>query len=228
MDNMYDTLLSLPLFKGVSFAQVFELIGNSRFHFLKYLTGEKIVDVGEPCTHIKFIVSGKVRSTIANSDGRFRVSQTLTAPEVISPEYLFGLSPFYPCSVTALETTGIMQITKNDYMRMLSANEIFLYNYTNLLSMKAQKAVDGILAVTAGSLEERIAFWIASLSSSGGTDIALTCRQRDLYSLFGVQRSSFVSTLEGMRSRGLITFDHHEIRVVSRRDLLDLLSTPTE
>lgn len=228
MDSMYDILLSLPLFKGVSLPQIFELIGNSRFHFLKYLSGEKIVEEGDQCTHIKFIISGKVRFTIANSDGRFRVSQTLSAPDVIAPEYLLGLTTIYPCNVVALEPTGIMQITKMDYIRMLGSNEIFLYNYTNLLSMKAQKAVDGILAVTAGSLEERIAFWIASLTTAGGKDITLTCRQRDLYSLFGVQRSSFVSVLEGMRDRGLITFDQHEIRVNSRRELLELLSTPTE
>lgn len=227
-DTLYDTLLSLPLFKGVTLSKVFELIGNSRFHFLKYLDGQKIVDEGDSCTHIKFIISGKVRSTIANSDGRFRVQQTLSAPDVISPESLFGISTVYPCTVRSIEATGIMQITKSDYIKMLGSDEIFLYNYTNMLAMKAQKAVNGILAVTAGSLEERIAFWIASLTTSAGTDITLSCRQRDLYSLFGVQRSSFVATLESMRSRGLITYDQHEIRVTSRRDLLTILSTPTD
>ena len=228
MDSMYDILLSLPLFKGVSLPRIFELIGSSRFHFLKYLQGEKIVDEGDRCTHIKFIISGSARSTISNSNGRFRVAQTLSAPDVIAPEYLLGLTPFYPCDVIALEPVGIMQIEKQDYIRMLESDEIFLLNYTNLLSMKAQRAVDGILAITSGSLEERIAYWIASLTSQGGTDIVLTCRQRDLYALFGVQRSSFVGVLDNMRDRGLITFDHNEIRVTSRRELLQVLSIPRE
>ena len=85
-----------------------------------------------------------------------------------------------------------------------------------------------MLAVAAGSLEERIAFWIIALTQRGGTDITLTCRQRDLYALFGVQRSSFLATLDRMKERGLIEYDANEIRITSRRDLLDIISTTTE
>ena len=61
--------------------------------------------------------------------------------------------------------------------------------------MNAQKSVDGILALSSGNLEERIAFWIIALTQSSGSDIKISCRQRDLYSLFGVQRTSFFATL---------------------------------
>ena len=73
-------------------------------------------------------------------------------------------------------------------MHILNNDEVFLFNFLNVLSMNAQKAVDGILAITSGNLEERIAFWIVALTQRGGTDITLACKQRDLYSLFGVQR----------------------------------------
>ena len=98
----------------------------------------------------------------------------------------------------------------------------------NILSKKAQKSIDGILALTSGSLEERIAFWIVALTQRGGEDIALECRQRDLYALFGVQRTSFIATLEGMKARGVIDYDQNEIRVKSRRDLLEILNSANE
>ena len=195
---------------------------------MKYLAGETIINAHDPCTHIKFIISGKARLTIANSDDRFKVSQTLSAPDVISPEFLFGRAPFYPCSATAIDTTGILQISKSDYIRILNTDEIFLFNFLNIISRNAQKAVDGILAITTGSLEERIAFWIISLTQRGGTDITLACKQRDLYALFGVQRTSFISTLEGMKSRGIIDFDSNEIRIKSRDSLLEILNTGVE
>ena len=131
----------------------------------------------------------------------------------------------YPCSSFALEATGILQISKSDYIKILNTDEIFLFNFLNIISMNAQKAVDGILALTTGSLEERIAFWIISLTQRGGTDITLTCKQRDLYSLFGVQRTSFIATLEGMKNRGIIDYDSNEIRIMSRDSLLDILNT---
>ena len=92
----------------------------------------------------------------------------------------------------------------------------------NILSMNAQKSVDGILALSSGNLEERIAFWIIALTQSTGSDIKITCRQRDLYSLFGVQRSSFFATLESMKERGMIDYTQNEISVISRPDLVKL------
>ncbi|MCM1518756.1 MAG: Crp/Fnr family transcriptional regulator [Pseudoflavonifractor sp.] len=224
MNSMYDILLDLPLFKGVSRERISEIVGAAKFHFLKYLEGETVVTAGEPCTHIKFIISGRARFSVVNADGRFRVSETLAAPEVISPEFLFGRVTSYPCTGVALEPTGILQISKPDYMRILNSDDIFLYNFLNILSVNAQNPVEGVLALTTGSIEERIAFWIVSLTQRGGTDIALTCRQRDLYSLFGVQRTSFLSTLESLKERGVIDFDQTEIRINSRRDLIDILN----
>lgn len=224
MDSMYEILMALPLFHGVSYSKLSEVVGSTKFHFLKYLDGEKIVDVGQPCTHIKFVISGSARVTVVNSDGRFGVSQTLSAPDVIAPDFLFGRTTIYPLTAVAKGPTGIMQIAKTDYVKLLASDPVFLFNYLNVLSVNAQKAVNGVLALTTGSLEERIAFWIIALSQSSGTDIVLTCKQRDLYSLFGVQRSSFIATLEGMKSRGLIDYTSNEIRIVDRAEMVKLLT----
>lgn len=228
MDQMYQLLMGLPLFSGVTYERMIEIIGNTKFHFLKYLADETFINEGDPCTHLKFIISGKVRASIANSDRKFVVSQTLEAPNVIAPEFVFGRSTLYPCTVTALEPTGVLQISKPDYMKILHSDPIFLINYLNILAMNAQKAVDGILSVATGSLEERIAFWIVALTQQGGKDIVMTCRQRDLYALFGVQRSSFIATLDGMKNRGLIDYSANEIKVHNRRDLIDILHSNIE
>lgn len=225
---MYEILMGLPLFKGVSRDRISEIVGMAKFHFLKYLPGETLVTAGDKCTHIKFLISGKARLSVANTDKRFIVSQTLEAPDVIAPDFLFGMAPYYPCDGVAVDTTGILQISKADYMKILGTDQIFLFNFLNTLSMNAQKGTEGILAIATGTLEDRIAFWIISLTQRGGTDIALTCRQRDLYSLFGVQRTSFIATLESMKQRGIIDYDQNEIRIKSRRDLLEILSARSE
>ena len=47
MDSMYEFLMELPLFKGVGFDKISEIIGTTKFHFLKYLEGETIVSAGD-------------------------------------------------------------------------------------------------------------------------------------------------------------------------------------
>lgn len=223
MENMYELLIGLPLFSGASYERILEVVGSTKFHFLKYNAGEVFIHPGEPCTHLKFVISGSARLSIANSDNRFVVSQTLKAPNVIAPDFIFGRTTLYPCSATALTQTGILQIAKADYLKILNSDPIFLFNFLNSLSMNAQKAVEGVLSVATGSLEERIAFWIIALTQRGGEDIVMSCRQRDLYSVFGVQRSSFMATLDEMKEKGLIDYTSNEIRFLDRKALIDVL-----
>lgn len=220
---MYENLMTLPLFKGVSYNRVSEIVGKTRLGFLKYLPGDPLVRVGEPCTGIKFIITGSVRLTIHNVSDRFRVMQTLNAPSVISPDFLFGRDTLYPADGVAIDTVSVMQIAKSDFISLLHEDEIILFNYLNILSTNAQKAINGVIALTSGSLEERIAFWIIALTQMDATDIVLQTRQRDLYALFGVQRTSFMAALDSLRDRGIITYSTNEINVLSRRELRSVL-----
>jgi len=223
MNSMFDILLSLPFFRGVSKEKISRILEVSKFHFLKFMPGEMVVNAGDPCTHVMFIISGSVRCTVGNADGRFRVSQTLGTAGVIAPDFLFGRVTSHPASVVAVETTGILRISKADYLKILAIDEVVMLNFLNVLSMDAQKSVVGVMAVTTGSVEERIALWIVSLTQPAGRDIVLESRQRDLHSFFGVQRCDFMAALESMRGRGLIEFSENEIRVISRRGLVGLL-----
>ena len=227
LNSMYENLMGLPLFNGVSYNRISELVVNTKLAFMKYLPGETIVQAGAPCTNLMFVIGGRVRLTIRNNSDRFSLGQTLEAPTVVSPDFLFGRNTLFPATVSAIDTVSIMQIEKNDFISIIRSDEVCLYNYLNFISTNAQKAVDGVLALTTGSLEERIAFWIIALSQRDAKEIVLSCRQRDLYTLFGVQRSSFMSTLDSMKERGLIDYSPNEIRVMSRMNLRSvLLKTP--
>lgn len=228
MDNMYEILMSLPLLNGASRQRILDIAGKTKFHFLKYTDGETVAAVGEPCTHIKFLLSGAVRSSINTPDGRFSVAQTLTAPSVIAPEFLFGKSPYYPATVTSVGASGFLQIAKADYLSMLMTDQVFTFNFLNMLSSSSQKLIEGMLAVTNGALEDRIAYWIAALTQRDGTNIVMSCRHRDLCATFGVPRSSLNAALESLRNRGLIEYNNTAIRVISRTELLKLLQTPEE
>lgn len=228
MDKMYEILMGLPLFNGVSRERMIEIVGSTKFHFLKFLPGETIVSEGEECRHIKFIISGSARLSITNNNGRFTVAQTLSAPDVIAPEFFFGMTTKYPCTATAIDTVGILQLEKADYLQVLNADRVFLYNLLNMLSVKAQKGLEGILALTTGALDERLAYWIIALTQRSGKDITMTCKTRDLYSLFGVQRSSFMATLDSMKERGILDYVPGEIRIKSRQALLDILHTTAD
>jgi len=228
MASTFELLMGLPLFKGVSLTTISNVVGAAKFHFLKYPAGETIIRAHDPCTHLTFVIAGSVRLMTVNANGRFAVSQTLTAPAVISPDFLFGRVTSYPCTVEALNDVSILKISKADYTNILTTDPVFLFNYLNTLSVNAQKSVEGIMSLTTGDIDERIAFWIIALTQPGSTDIRLTCHKRDLCSLFGTQRVMFNSGLESMKERGLIDYDNNELIVKDRAAMLNLLLNTRE
>lgn len=191
MSSMFDLLIQLPLFQGVSRESMEHIVGGAKFHFLKFPEGETILRAGDACSHVTFVISGSVRSTVVNASGSFAVGQTLRAPAVLALDFLFGKLTTYPATVIALEPTGI-------------------------------------LSLTTGEVDERIAFWITALTQKGGENIVLTCRSRDLCSLFNTPRSIFFAALESMKERGLLDYSNTELRIRDRRAMLGLLHYSTE
>lgn len=224
--GIFTTLRELPLMKGVSSSTLEQVVGCIPFHFLKYSEGQFITEAGDECTHLKFLISGSVRMEVAAADGQFRVLQSLRAPQVISPDYLFGRSTRYPATTTALDTVGIMQVAKEDYRSMLTMDPIFLFNYLNVISTGSQRSLHGVLSAASGSLETRLAFWIVSLTQPGSFDIELSCGRRALYSVLGVSRSRLATTLESLKTREIIDYDADgTIRVISRPALIEILAS---
>ncbi len=226
--SMFELLMELPLFKGISYKGIAKTVETNKFHFLKYPAGEYIARKGDPYDHITFVLSGSVRSTKENEAHTFAISQTFDAPAVLAPDFLFGMQREWPANVVSLEPTSILKISKADFTNMLYSDKVFMFNYLNMLSVNAQKALDGMLSLTKGSLEERIAFWVTTLTQPQGKDITLSCRARDLCSLFGVQRHYFETTLSSMQQRGLLKYNNRELTDLDRRGLLDLLHNSKE
>ena len=126
MTNKYQQLMQLPLFQGISAEKITALVEKLPFHFLKFNNGEQIVAAGDPCTHVKFVVSGKVRLMTPFSKLRVSLHQTLTSPHVLAPDCLFGRENNYPYSAVADGVCGILQLRKSDYIKMLNRNTLSL------------------------------------------------------------------------------------------------------
>lgn len=224
MDSIFETLMGLPLFRGVTRERISAIVGTTKFHFLKYLPDNYIIHAGDECTHLSFILTGSVRMVTTSDNGRFRIAQTLHAGDSIMPYFLYGRNTHYPCDIKALEPCNILKIRKADYLRILNADPIFMINLLNIISTGAQNAIEGVLAVATGSLEDRLAVWIVCMTQPTATGIVLSCKQRDLYSVLGVQRSSFLATINSMQERGLIKYSNDEITVCNRRALQNLIT----
>lgn len=228
MDNMFDKLLHLPLFQGISHERLEETIEKIPFHFLKFKKGERIIDAGEQCTHVKFVVSGKILMEYESSSLKFKITHELSAPEVIAPDYLFGMDTCYPLSAYALEDCGILQVAKQDYVAMLQSDNIFLFNLLNYLSRNSQLRKSQLLSMNNATVVERIVMLVSTFTSQKSKYINLSFRQRDFCRLLGTRRPAFVSAMTYLEENNLIVVpNNYSIIINDRKALLELLKKGT-
>lgn len=220
---MFEQLMQLPLFQGVSPERLTELVEKFPFHFLKFQPGESIITQSERCTHARFVVSGSVRVITPCRNLQVVLEQTLNAPHVLGPDSLFGMDTTYPFSAQALDTCGILQITKSDYVSMLQTDKVFLFNILNYLSRNSQRFTSSLLGTKYCSVEERLSLLVAGLTTQASTDVTLTFKQKDICALLGANRTSFLSSLERMSQQNIIDFTANIITVKDLRKLLNIL-----
>ena len=216
MNSMYQQLMQLPLFQGVSSDKITVMVEKLPFHFLKYRNGEQVLATGDPCTHIKFIVSGKVRVEIPFSQLRVTLLQSLASPHVLAAEYLFGRDTTYPYSAVAEGPCGILQLKKGDYIKMVNSDKVFLFNILNYLSSGSQRVISSNIEIKDGSVAERLSFILDSLVMAGAQDIVLRYKQKDLCALLGTQRTTLIATLDRLVEAGALRYDSNYLTILDK------------
>lgn len=220
---MYQQLMQLPLFQGVSSDRITALVEKLPFHFLKFRNGEQIFTAGDQCTHMRFIVSGQVRLETPFDCLRVSLLQTLPSPHVLAAEYLFGRETTYPYSAVADGPCGILQLRKSDYVTMLGSDKVFLFNILNYLSSGSQRNSSSYVAIKENSVIDRLAMMMDSLVIAGATDVVLRFKQKDLCTLLGTQRTTLISSLDKLVDEEIIDYDSNGLRVLNQSKLADYI-----
>ena len=223
MNSMYQQLMQLPLFQGVSTDVITALVEKLPFHFLKFRNGEQIFAAGDQCSHIRFIVSGRVRLETPCDHLRVSLLQTLETPHVLAAEYLFGRETTYPYSAFADGPCGILQLRKSDYIKMLAFDKVFLFNILNYLSSGSQRNTASILAIKDGSVVERLAMIVDALTVTGATDVAVRFKQKDLCVLLGTQRTTLIASLDKLADDDIVDYTSNELRVLDLSRLAEFI-----
>ncbi len=221
MNSMYQQLMQLPLFQGVSAEVITSMVEKLPFHFLKFRNGEQIFVAGDTCTHIKFIVSGQVRIETPFDNLRVTMHQTISNPHVLAAEFLFGRDTTYPYTAISEGACGILQLRKSDYIQMINADKVFLFNILNYLSTGSQRALSSPLSIKDGSVIERLAALIETLAISGAKDIGFQYKQKDLCALLGTQRTTLVAMLDKLSDQGILDYDSNKLSVLDPEGLIN-------
>lgn len=203
-------LLQLPLLQGMSKAELSEVVEKVKFHFQRFNAGTTLFSQGAPCDKIIFLLQGEVEAATTAPNAAFTFAERHTQPMTIELHSLFGISPHFKATYTALTDVALVTIDKAYIYSALEKYEVFRMNLFNQLSHRAQQLHAKVWSITPQDLEGRLASLIRSLcTTERGTKI-LRIRMDHLAQLLGTTRLNISSVLNKWREEGLIEMRRKE------------------
>lgn len=139
MLQLYDKLLELPLFIGISTDELSDIVGQTKFGFHKLVADKPLVSMDDKCIQLFFLMNGTLRVISHADNHRYRIEEELPAPAVIQPEHFFGLMQRYTKDFIAQTDCSLLSLDKSEVLRLLDNYLIFRLNLLNSISMQAQR-----------------------------------------------------------------------------------------
>ncbi len=217
---MYDTLLSLPLFQGMSQTDFNSLLQKIRLDFIRYEDGDVIIEKGNRCGSLAFLINGTVESSRSGMDGNFTFSELIEAPFLIEPYSMFGRAGSYQRTYTAIGSCSFLMVDKQYIYTELGKYNICRMNLLNILSGRVQQLDSHIWSLDGMSLRERIIRFIKGLSDIQSGQKRLAIKMNDLAMLMDATRLNVSRELNALEKDGLISLRRKEIFIPALENLI--------
>jgi CRP-like cAMP-binding protein len=217
---MYDTLLSLPLFQGMSQADFNSLLQKIRLDFVMYEEGAAIISAGDRCKSFAFLINGTVESSRIGMDGNLAFMEQADAPFLIEPYSMFGRAGSYLRTYTAVTPCSFLMVDKQYIYTELGKYNICRMNLLNILSGRVQQLDSHIWTLKETSLRERIIRFVKGLSDTQTGFKKLSIKMNDLALLMDATRLNVSRELNSLEADGLISLRRKEILIPALEKLV--------
>lgn len=219
MKKHLSILLLSPLFKGLYPEELESLMQQIHYQVKQYPRGSMVVQGGDPCDVLYVVLEGSVRGEMNDASGRVLKIEDIYAPMPLAVAFLFGSNNQFPVTITSNDATTLLALPRKSVIHLMQRNEVFLINYLNAVSNRAQFISDRLRFHSFQSLKGKIADYLLNLGTGTSGIVFMDKTQEELAELFGVARPSLGRALKELRELGLIKPDGKRVEILNRDGL---------
>ena len=203
--TMFERLLQLPLFQGMTTQEVSDVMSHVRLDFVNYHRGDEIVMQGESCKKLIYIISGEVMAEHKNADHSFTLTEQLPDLKVLEPYNLFGMYQTYSRTYTFTTEGSTLAIDKQVMLNQLLTNTIAKINLMNIVCNKYQQTQQLLSNYPDDSVRHKIVKFVLTHSISPRGQKNIQIKMTDLANIIHETRLNVSIVLNEMQEQGLIT-----------------------
>lgn len=207
MKKYFELMREIDLIKSIKPQEIDSYLTEGSCKITQYGKNNIVHFVGEVCSKLEIILSGKVVIERIDESGNLMTIAEFFGGDVLGGNLMFSKNPYYPMTVTAKEATLILEINKDRLFQLFSDNHEFLRSYLEYVSDHTVILGDRIKHYVNRTIRESIISYLNyECKKQNSTTIKLSMTKKALAERIGVQRTSLSRELAKMREDGLIEF----------------------
>lgn len=215
MKNKEVLMKNCSLFKAFSSHELGVLLKDGSFTLKNYPKGNILHFEDEPCTKLEIILRGLVVVERIDEEGNILTISEFLSGDLLGGNLLFSKNPSYPMTITAKDSTIIVEIQKERLFQLFIDYPDFLRVYLEFVSDHALILGDKIRHYVNKTIRESVVNFIQyEQSHQNSKTIQLNITKKALAEKIGVQRTSLSRELAKMKEDGLITYDSKTITLL--------------
>ena len=210
---MYESLLCLPYFQGMSKDDITAILGKVTLEFKRYGDGDIIFRQGEKCNKFTILTQGKVSGINNAPDKSYSIAEELSAPLTIEPYSIFGYDTKFQRDYIAKDDCTVLSIDKQYIFGELSKHNIFTINLLNIICRKTQQTRERIWNYNSTRIPGRIVQFIANHCETQKGEKQISIKMERLAALLCETRLNISKALNEMQDAGHLTLHRGGITI---------------
>lgn len=196
-------LLKMPPFQGITEENLLPLVLAPEHVNRKYKPSDFIAMQGEVYRSIFILCNGRVRTQMVNTEGKQLTIETLKAPQLLAPAFVFSSENRFPVNIEALDKCEVLVINKNSFLEFLHQYPLVMHNFLKLVSDRTLFLSKKLNAFALQSLKSRILNYLRMHGS--------ILNQQEVAQILGVARPSLTRALSELINEGCIRMQEKEV-----------------
>lgn len=181
---------------------------------------------GQRPKFVYFIVSGKVKTSKVNNDGKELITN------IYGPGEFLGFLPIleevnYTDNAQILENAKLMLIPKEDFLQLITNDLQIARQFIKLITHNFIEKEEDLLNFAYNSLRRKVAYGLIQLfdkekDNMQGGKKAIDLTRKNMAHAIGVATESLIRTLADFKDEGLIDLDDGNVLLLNEKKLRNL------
>ncbi len=181
-----------------------------RRKIVKYRKGQSVFSQGDACQSVLYIQTGSVKISVTSSAGKEAVVALLGPTDFFGEGCIAG-QPVRVASATALEPTSLLEIDKDELIRVIHEEPAFAARFVDHMLKRNVRIEEDLVDQLFNSSEKRLARALLLIARYGNRErpqkIIAHISQETLAEMIGTTRSRVSFFMNKFRKLGFIKYN---------------------